>query len=211
MFYDEVPLSMAKFDAVRATLPEDQWVEFMMPFSLYHGRWEEILGGNTERMVECERFTLGYEPRAGRTENSFVRTQEVWGEPLPGHDALRRIAALCRDYGVEPVFMMVPAPLDAQEQMYVNSVQTIADELGVPFLNMLDLDVVDYAVDCYDSVGHLNPDGASKTTAYLGQWLDERYDLPDRRGDSAYAHWDVYLAEYEAHRQKLWGGMTQMK
>ena len=76
---------------------------------------------------------------------------------------------------------------------------------------MLDMGVVDYAEDCYDDVGHLNPDGASKTTAYLGQWLRENFDLPDHRGDSAYAHWDEYLAQYEAHRQTLWGGMTRMQ
>lgn len=208
MFYDEVPLSMAKFDAVRRTLPKDKWLEFMMPFSLYHGRWEEILSGDVARMVECETFTLGAELRIGRTEKTFIPAEGATEGELPGHDALRRIAALCRDNGVEPVFLMVPAPLDAQEQRHVASVQKIADELQVPFLNMLDLGVVDYATDCYDDVGHLNPDGASKTTAYLGQWLDEHYDLPDHRGEEAYAHWDAYLAQYEAHREKLWGGMT---
>lgn len=208
MFYDEVPLSWAKVEAVRATLPENKWLEFLMPFSLYHGRWEEILSGTVERMVDCEKFTLGAELRAGRTEKTFTPVDGMTEGELPGHAALRRIAALCRENGIEPVFTMVPAPLEAEEQRHIHSVSKIADELGVPFLDMTNLGVVDYAVDCYDGVGHLNPDGASKTTAYLGQWLRENYDLPDHRGDKAYAHWDDYLAKYEAHREALWGGMT---
>lgn len=211
MFYDEVPLSRAKVDAVRATMPQKQWLEFLMPFSLYHGRWEEILAGDVMRMVECEKFTLGAELRIGRTERTFTPADGMTEGELPGHDALRRIAALCRENGIEPVFLMVPAPLDEKEQQHVASVAPLAQELGVPFINMLDMGVVDYAADCYDDVGHLNPDGASKTTAYLGQWLSENFDLPDHRGDSAYAHWDTYLAQYEAHRQALWGGMTKMQ
>ena len=34
--------------------PEGGRLEFLMPFSLYHGRWEELLSGQTERLVECE-------------------------------------------------------------------------------------------------------------------------------------------------------------
>lgn len=208
LFYDEIPLSKKKIEAVRATLPEGERLEFLMPFSLYHGRWEEILSGRVERMVDCERFMMGSELRIGRTENTFAPVAAATEGELPGHGALREIAALCREKGVEPVFLMVPAPLDEQEQMHVNSVQKISDELNVPFINMPGLGVVDYATDCYDDVGHLNPDGASKTTAYLGRWLRENCDLPDHRGDAAYAHWDENLAQYEAFRAEKWGGMT---
>ena len=43
---------LEKVELVKATLPEDQWLEFLMPFSLYHGRWEELLSGEGERMVD---------------------------------------------------------------------------------------------------------------------------------------------------------------
>ena len=88
----------------------------------------------------------------------------------------------------------------------MNSVQRVADELGVPFVNMMRMDIVDNQTDCYDWQGHLNPDGASKATAFLGAWLKAHYDLPDRRGDSAYAHWNDSLARYEAYRAENWTG-----
>ena len=63
-----------------------------------------------------------------------------------------------------------------------------------------------YSINVDDWQGHLNPDGASKATAFLGAWLKEHYDLPDRRGDSAYTHWDDNLAQYEAYRAENWTG-----
>ena len=60
-FLDELPLSRSKFEMVRATLPESEWLEFLMPFSLYHGRWEELVTGNTDRIVDCEPYMMGAE------------------------------------------------------------------------------------------------------------------------------------------------------
>ncbi len=203
-FLDSVPLSRAKVKAVKATLPEDQWLEFLMPFSLYHGRWDEIFAGKTERMVQCERYMMGGELRTGsvaRTDGQF--TEEMAEETLPGEAALREMAVLCRENGVEPVFVALPGHAYEREQKAMNAVARIAQELDVPFVNMLRAGVIDYQTDCNDEMGHLNPVGASKTTAYLGQWLTEHYDLPDLRGEKSLAHWDENLRLYEAERARL--------
>lgn len=205
LFYDALPLSQAKIRAVCATQPEGKRLEFLMPFSLYHGRWDELLSGQAERMVDCEPFMMGGEMRFKRqTRDNYAMTDEMTGEELPGHQALREIAALCRARGVEPVVVALPGHASEQEQQNINSVQRVADELGVPFVNMLNMGITDNQTDCYDWQGHLNPDGASKATAALGAWLDEHYDLPDRRGDGAYAHWNERLAQYEAYRAENW-------
>ena len=213
LFLDEIPLSRKKIECVKATLPKSEWTEFLMPFSLYHGRWEEILSGSTEEQVICRPFAMGAELRAQREKPGidFVRTKEMNTAEMEGKESLRKIAALCRDNGIEPVFMAIPAPISEAEQMNVNSVQLVADELGVPFINMLDAEgLVDFDNDCYDALGHLNPDGASKVTAYLGQWLSEHFDFEDKRGNAAYAHWNNNLETYEAYRETVWGGMTRL-
>ncbi|MDO4741408.1 MAG: hypothetical protein Q4A66_12130, partial [Eubacteriales bacterium] len=136
--------------------------------------------------------------------------QEISEEDLPGLDALRRIVSLCRENDIEPVFMMLPAPVKEEEQLQVNAVGPLASELGVPFINMLDHDplLVDFETDMYDYLGHMNPDGAAKLTAYLGNWLTENYDFADKRGNASYAHWDENLSLYEAHRERVWSEMT---
>lgn len=208
LFYDALPLSRAKIEAVCATQPEGGRMEFLVPFSLYHGRWEEILAGDVERMVECEPYMMGGELRPSRqVRDNYTLTDEATQGELPGHQALREIAALCREHGVEPVFIALPGHASQEEQRDMNSVARVAQELGVPFLNMMQVEgIIDFDRDCYDWQGHLNPDGASKATAYLGAWLTAHYDLEDKRGDAAYAHWDARLAQYEAHRARVWDG-----
>ena len=213
LFLDEIPFGPAKFEAVRATLPSSYWMEYLMPLSLYHSRWEEILAGETERLVDCEPYMMGAELRVGRESPAepYVRTKEMNTAPMAGKDALRRIAALCRENGVEPVFMAIPGPISEKEQMNMNGVQLVADELGVPFLNLFDVEgLIDFDSDCYDYLGHFNPDGAAKLTKYLGDWLTENYDLADRRGDKALAHWDENLALYEAQREAVWSEWTRL-
>ncbi len=50
----------------------------------------------------------------------------------------------------------------------------------------------------------MNPDGASKLTHFVGQWLTEHYVLDDRRDDDAYSAWNEKLAQYEAYRAENW-------
>ncbi len=206
LFLDAVPLSPLKVQAVRATLPASCYLEFLMPFSLYHGRWEEILSGKTERLIDCEMFMMGSELRIGRTvPEGFERTTERNEQELPGTPALRRIAALCRERRIQPVFVAIPAPISRQEQMDVNGVARVAKELNVPFVNLFDVEgLVDFTTDCYDEVGHMNPDGASKVTAYLGDWLASHCELEDRRGTPGSEAWDERLAQYEAYRAEHW-------
>ena len=88
LFFDAVPLSPAKFDAVRAILPKGEWLEFMMPFSLYHSRWEELLSGQSTRLVDCEPFMMGSEMRVGHGDPlPYTRTHDVAADELPGEAA----------------------------------------------------------------------------------------------------------------------------
>ena len=205
MFLDAVPFGREKVELVKATLPEDQWLEFLMPFSLYHGRWDEILSGSVERMVECERFMMGGEFRPTRKpRDDYGFTDEMIAHEAPGAQALRDIAALCRENGVELVFVALPGHAAEETQMYINSAAPVAEALGVPFVNMIPMGVIDRQTDCYDYEGHLNPDGASKATAYLGEYLTANYALEDKRESAAHAYWGENLKKYEAHRAAVW-------
>ena len=93
--------------------------------------------------------------------------------------------------------------------MKINRAQLIAERYDISFVNLLDVPgLVDFETDCYDQASHLNPDGATKVTAYLGQWLSQTGVLEDHRGDETYAHWDAALAEYVLLRDAKWGEMT---
>lgn len=205
MFLDAVPFGRSKIETVKAVFPESNWEEFLLPFSLYHGRWEEILSGKSERMVDCEPYMMGGELRSNRMgRDDYELTDAAYQEELPGAQALRDIAALCRENGIELVITALPGHASHEEQMGMNSAIPLAEELGVPFVNMMPMGIINNQRDCCDYEGHLNPDGASKVTAFLGQWLTQNYDLPDRRGENGYDHWNKNLEKYEAYRAEVW-------
>ena len=170
-----------------------------------------MLEGTTELTMHAVPCMMGAEMRL-RTipAGPWQRTTEMNPENMPGKDALRRIAALCKEERIELLLTAVPSAMTEKEQKNVNSVALVAEELGVPFLNLLDLpELYDFETDLYDGVSHMNPDGALKTTAFLGDYLAEHYDLEDKRNDPAYADWNACLAEYEALYDASWAHLTQ--
>ena len=192
------------------TMDKKYWDEYMVPFTLYHGRWEEMLAGTSELTMNSVPCMMGAEMRVDRVPGThFVRTTEMNLEEMPGKDAVRRIAAICKEQGIDLVLTAIPCAAIEEEQKNMNGCAVLAEELGVPFINMFDVpDLVNMETDLYDGISHLNPDGAVKVTAYLGAWLDEHYDLPDRRQDKAYANWNDVLKDYEAYYQETWAHMS---
>ena len=211
LFLDAIPLTPMKIRSVVETFPKKEWGEFLVPFTLYHGRWEEILTSTTQLTMNSVPCMMGAEMRL-RTipAGPWERTTEMNEANMPGKDALRRIAALCREEGIELLLTAVPSAATLEEQRNMNSVALLAQELGVPFINMLDMpELYDFDTDLYDGVSHMNPDGALKVTAYLGDYLAQHYDLTDKRQDPAYADWNARLAEYEAYYDASWAHLTR--
>ena len=209
-FLDEIPLSLDKIRAVWAVFPEGKRAEFVFPLALYHTRWEELFDGPVQANTDAVPCMLGAELRVGRSEPApFVRTQEMAQQTLAGEPALREIISLCREKGIMPVLTGIPYPADEAQQQVINRAQTLANELNVQYVNLFDAEgLVDFETDCYDPASHLNPDGATKVTAYLGAWLSEQCALEDKRGDVRYAHWNAALAEYEQLRKAQWSEMS---
>ena len=205
-FLEEIPLSLEKIRAVWALFPQGKRAEFVFPLALYHTRWEELFDGPSQANTDAVPCMFGAELRAGRSEPAeYVRTTLMAADTLPGEQALRDIVALCESRGITPVLTAIPYPADEAQQMAINRAQLLADELDVAFVNLFDVEgLVDFETDCYDPASHLNPDGATKVTAYLGAWLREHCQLADKRGDARYAHWDAALDEYEQLRRVKW-------
>ncbi len=180
--------------------PVEDRAALIWGFSKFHSRWPEL---------EAVDFSTSHFPGRGTypLENvaipsTMVRTDDrlVLDDSYPNVPYLRRIAELCREKGIRLVLTTLPFPANREEAMAANGVAVLAQELGVEYLNMLDLDLVDYQTDLFDSSSHLNVSGALKATRFLGEYLRDECAIPDHRGDPAYAWWD---ADYLLWRQDL--------
>ena len=117
LFLDAMPLTPIKVQSVMQTFPQKEWMEFILPFSLYHGRWEEMLTGTTKLTMNSVPCMMGAEMRLRTVPAApWERTTEMNTENMPGKDAIRRIAALCKQEGIELLLTAVPSAATLEEQ-----------------------------------------------------------------------------------------------
>ena len=208
---DGFPLSRVKLEAIFDLMDDPLYTdedgqrfkdlrpEFIFPLLKYHARWSDL----TEQDLKPD-----YNQELGGERNIYVASPDAYeitastaDEQGFGFIYLRRFIEYCQDRGIRVMLtnLPYPCPNNNEEQLYTNAVMYTAEEYGIEYLDFVFMDqIVDYSTDCYDPASHLNPSGAWKVTDFIGEHLSRAYDLPDHRGEEAYASWD---SDYAAYRE----------
>lgn len=186
-------LSREKIENIRVSTP-DNLVSYLLGYPVYHTRYTELsrtdfasyLGrpaGDASKGFYPLFVTKPYEELA-----DMSGVTEAGELPQKSEEYLRKIMELAGKEGIPLVFMISPYQgIIESEQQIFNRCREIAEEEGIPFLDFnqmyqeLGLDPeTDFA-----EASHLNYRGTQKLSSWLGAWLKENYELPDRRGESA--------------------------
>ena len=198
---DNMKWSLNKVEAIHDLIenPSDR-LEYYFPLLKFHTRWKEL------QAEDFQAITGG--TKGARVSDIVLEVAspvqimpEDYVSPIAEYPEtyLRKILDYCRERNTQVVLLNLPAiPSDTAQGTY-NAVSAIAEEYGVPYLNLLHhLDAIgfDYTTDLRDT-SHCNRSGAEKVTSYVGKFLKENYDLPDRRADPAYA--PAWNATYETY------------
>ena len=186
--------------------------EYCFTLGKYHSRWSEISPGDFKGNPNVQ---LGADMMVGvaPTEDYNLIDADQYAEEIGvGYLYMRKTIEECQRRGIEILLVHLPYPASENSQMNANTVGSIAEEYGVNYIDFVSMDsVVDYTVDCYDQQAHLNPSGGWKVTDFLGQYLSERYDLADRRGDKDYANWQQAQQNYAAYKRDLTAQQNSLK
>ncbi len=207
---DQIPLSAEKIRYVLNCGNDDlTLLDALFPLFRFHSRWDELeqidfqyLTGNLELTVTRGHY-ITYETVA--TEIHFY--EEAEGEEWntiteSARTSITQIAELCAEQGIELLLFKIPVPETWFEQQSALCAE-LADELGVVFWDLsyeVDEIGLDTSEDFSDSVSHLNQYGAEKVSAYVMNYLLERYDFTDQRGDNE--RWDDDYTEYLSCREE---------
>lgn len=202
------PLGRTKIAAVTDLIADPEIRrEFLWDFSLYHDRWSALESDDFTALsgqLESE-YLLGAEQRTELYLNPLIAQAQDTAQTLPGTSVcveyLDKILTVCSERDIDVVLTFLPmATSYDQDRQAINTAAQIAEERGIPFLNMLPHEtqtVVDYYTDMSDDT-HLNANGMRKVTRYIGSVLKDVCALPDHRADTDYAAWGEKTEKWQS-------------
>lgn len=197
--FTNIPLSADKLKCVYESVGEvnAEYFSYVFPVFRYHNRWKELTKIDyTYFLQDKTNYTKGYletqavsETPVNLTDYNFEGTAWFEEENIA---CLDEMAKLCREENV--LLMLFKSPREGWHRYETEAVRALADARGLQFLDFNELYSdgllgLDMDADFRDAQ-HLNDFGAQKITRYLGSYLKEMYDLPDRREDVWPNAWD---------------------
>lgn len=222
--FDFFPLTRTKIRAIRDLMDDplavddegnryvDMKWEYLFTLGKYHSRWSDLQRSDFTGMPGVQKGAAMMIGVAPMEDYNLIDRDRYAEEQGAGYMYLRRMIQECQARGKEILLVHLPYPASENAQMGANTVNSIAEEYGVDYIDFVSMDsVVDYAVDCFDRRAHLNPSCGWKVTDYIGQYLSEHYDLADRRSDPEYDHWEKDLQEYAAYKRELFGTQRDLR
>lgn len=197
-------MSLNKLRYIHEAIEPKERLYYSLDFPLYHSRYNALVKwdfrhassfGDDNKGIWMNNYgtnnTLELNPAADVIEyRALNQKQEYY---------LRKIIEYCEANDRELLLLKTPDGNRPLDQPYYNTVALIAEEYGVPFLdmNLYDEEIGLTSADFWTDNYHLNVEGARKCTTFLGDYLMEHYTLLDHRGDTDYASWDRFVANRE--------------
>ena len=196
----ELKFSFDKINSIIISSPKNICIFFLNPLYQYHNRYssltfEDFLSyRGREKYKYYKGYVLFYRISSNTKPNVNYITNEISLYPKI-EKYYRIVIELAKNNNIPILIVKSPYSLyNEYDQKKYNTAKKIAEEYNVPFINLnynYDDYNLDFSKDFYDQSGHLNYKGAEKLAKYLGKYLKENYDLPDRRGDPKYYSWEM--------------------
>lgn len=200
MATDHIPFSKTKIEMIYDMVEDkERHRDFLWKFSTYHNRWNELTEEDFEHQHSLEK---GAESRIGVAMPDETIVGEFpykLGADTNGKEYLCRIIEECQEQGIQVLLTYIPFPDNIGWQLESDYVWKIAEKYNVGYLDYQTLRAqLNFTTDCYDRDSHLNPSGARKVTAYIGNYISNTYVIADQRENEAYSKWH---ADYEVYTQ----------
>lgn len=200
MNFYQMNFSWNKYEALRNS-GEKEWVPLLFRFPITHSEYANISEQNMKPSDSCYlgyHFDMGVIPFENDVKIEEMGEREI-SEKTEKY--LRMSIELCQNNGIDIILFNAPCPtITAENMLYYNYVEKIAEEYKVPYLNLCkDVDEIgiNWEWDCFDEGGHLNYLGAYKTTKYVEEYLVDHFELENHKSEKGYEHWDEASERFE--------------
>lgn len=186
-------LNENRFEQLKNNTTEEMFYKLLIPLETTHSRYNEI---EKDDFIDSNNSInyKGFDPRETVVECETPDVKNIT-EVLPFNEKhekyIKKIIGLAKENDIPIVVMIAPYQLSESDQMHFNYLKKICEDEAVTYINyneLYDEIGLDFKVDMAEPL-HLNMSGNKKWTKYLGNYISEKYDVPDRRGDENYDSW----------------------
>ena len=198
-----------RISQLRINSEDKDYYNRLIPLNIMHGRYNDLEENDFTDKMDTADFK-GFKPKekvyvSERPDMSGVTGTEPCSEKA--EEYIRKIIALTKEEGIPLIMFASPYCISESGKQMYNYMQSLADSEGVEFIDFneyYDEIGIDFETDMAD-LTHLNYSGNPKFTRYFGSLLKDRFDLPDRRGDSRYIswEWDSALQSYDRNDKAI--------
>lgn len=193
--------SLNRLQSALVTGPQQRQADLFLGLPLYHSRYDELSAYDFKFYPWSEGLEeqKGYVPRYGSNwtvDLNYEETGEVAKLSDKQEEYFIKIIEFCEEKKIPLILTVTPTANRAGEQAAYNRVREIADEYGLPFYNLNQMDQeLDFSTSdfSYDDT-HLNTQGARKVASFLLWNVFPSYSLEDHRFDPLYDSWNRYSA-----------------
>lgn len=219
------PFSINRFKAALTTIEKraeaDKTAEkfdlsYFLSFIKYHSKWEEDNFSVSKNLIQNPHEYMGFFVSSKVT----VKSQKITPKAYLDHklaldpiseDALYELIDYIKENDIEVLFVDTPQSRGKKETGRAHTVYEILEKEGLNYISYYSEDLqnpfiipLDVNKDFYNN-GHVNYYGATKFTTHLAKYIDENYDLPDRRNDP------IASSEWNGVHQDLLNQIKQLE
>ncbi len=214
--FDNMKLSMNKIEAMKdrdKIEGSTGRISYLIPLELYHDRWKELTKQDFVLDIENSlvyrgnvmKYNVLYsDPASYLIDDGEIKDVEMVDYQL---EYFRKIVEHCREEQLNLV--LIKTPKKSWNRSRSEAVAALAEEYSLPFLEFNKKELaeaagINFATDIQDP-DHLNLRGAEKLSRYVGKYLKEHFEIPDRREDS---YNPVDMVRYRQDREDCYLKMT---
>ena len=179
-------------DAVDAIAPEEDKTDYLLKWPIIHTRYRELT--KEDFVYNSIAYLGGYAYSAKTTDLGEIVIYDG-SDTIAVSDQkmmyVQKIVDLAKENNAEICFFIVPYKTSENIQKNFKYVENYLANQDIPVINFFDKyqELGFDAHSDFSDAGHTNRYGATKITAFMGEYLKNNYKIPDRRGDERYALW----------------------
>lgn len=171
----------------------------IFPMFRFHDVWKPLLMGMRYAEESYKGFMVRNTVVPYKGGEYMHQTEEKMDMDPLVKEYMDKIIKLCDKKDVKIVLVSSPSPLNYNYVKH-NTIKQYAEEKSLKFLdlNLVISEIgIDWNRDSLDNGDHLNIAGGHKVTTYVGNYLSEKFDIPDHRDEEDFSSWNDYACLYE--------------